>query len=125
ANLSAVSRLSGASVLRALVVAAVLFVALPDTALAADAVTLRASASPVSYGGRVTFSGAITPAVAGENVGIYAQAGDTWTPVGTATADSEGVFSLSLTMRAPGVFFARGADSAGNPVDSEIGRAHV
>jgi hypothetical protein len=97
---------------------AALFAVLPDSALAADAVTLQVGPNPVAYGGRVTFSGTIAPAAAAEAVGIYVQGDGGSTLVVTATTDAAGAFSGWASVSAPGVFVARAADAAGNPVDS-------
>ena len=100
------------------VLGAVLFFASPAYAPAADAVTLRVGPNPVRYSGRVVFSGAITPAVAGETVGIYAQAGSDWLLVKNATTHADGAFSLRARVKICGVFLARAVDAVGNPVDS-------
>jgi hypothetical protein len=105
-------------VARLVVLGAVLFVALPGRALAADVVTLGVTHKSVRFGGRVVLSGAITPAVAGETVAIYAQAGGDWSLVGNAITGADGSFSRSLTLKTHKVFIARGMTAAGAPVDS-------
>ncbi|MEN3342885.1 MAG: hypothetical protein V7644_2289 [Actinomycetota bacterium] len=103
---------------RSAAVGLALFVFSPQPAFAADAVTLAADANPVSYGGVVSFSGEITPAVAGETVDVYRQDADARTLVGSAVTDVAGAFSVSATVDAPARFVARGADAAGTPVES-------
>ena len=96
----------------------VAFFVSPGSALAADAVTLRVNPNSVRYGSRVSLAGAITPAVAGETVRVYAQAGRDWSRVGNATTDGLGRFSLRATVKAHRVFLARAFDAAGNLVES-------
>jgi hypothetical protein len=104
--------------LRSVVLGTVVFFASPGWATAADVVTLRAGPSPVHFGGRVAFSGAVTPAVAGEAIGIYAQRRSAWLRVGSASTNAAGSFSLTATVKTHGVFVARGIDALGNPVES-------
>ena len=96
---------------------AVFFVS-PGSALAADTVMLRVGPKPVSYGSRVSLAGAIAPAVAGETVGVYAQADRKWSLVGNAMTDGLGRFSLRVTLKAHRVFLARAVDAVGNVVES-------
>jgi hypothetical protein len=103
---------------RSVVFGVVLFLVSPGSALAADAVTLRVNPNPVRFGSRVSLAGAITPAVAGETVGVYTQAGDGWSLVGNATTDGLGSFSLRATVKAHRVLLARAVDAVGNPVES-------
>ena len=95
-----------------------LFFVSPGCALAADVVTLSVGPNPVSYGGRVALSGAITPAAAGEPVGIYVKAGGGWSLVANASTTADGSFSLPATIKTHEVFLARAIDAVGNPVDS-------
>jgi L,D-transpeptidase-like protein/putative peptidoglycan binding protein len=95
-----------------------LFVASSGRALAADVVTLSSHPTPVRYGGRVALSGAISPSVAGERVGIYAQTGSGWSLVASTTTNAAGTFSHPVTVKAPQVFLAQGANAAGTPVNS-------
>jgi Putative peptidoglycan binding domain/L,D-transpeptidase catalytic domain len=104
--------------LSSVVFAAALLAVSPERALAADAVTLAVGPNPVAYGGRVTFSGTIAPAAAGEAVGIYAQGDGGSTPVVSATTDAAGAFSASATVSGPAAFVAQAADAAGNAVAS-------
>src|SRR5215212_2166077 len=99
------------------VVGVVVFFVSPGSALAADAVTLHVDPNPINYGGRVSLAGAITPAVAGETVGVYTQAGRRWSLVGNATTDALGRFSLPMTAKAHRVFLARAVDAAGNVIE--------
>jgi L,D-transpeptidase catalytic domain/Putative peptidoglycan binding domain len=94
------------------------FLVSPHAAFAADAVTLQVGPSPVDYGGWVSFSGTIVPAVAAETVGIYLQGAGGSTPVTTVSTDASGAFSGSARVTAPAVFVARATDAAGNPVES-------
>jgi len=111
--------------LRSLVLGVVLFFVSPGAALAADAVTLRVSPNPVRYGGRAVVSGAITPAVAGERVGIYVQAGNGLSPVGNATTNAAGRFSLAKAVKTHRVFVAQAVDAVGNVVESAPVSARV
>ena len=103
---------------RLVVVGAVVFFASPGLADAADMVTLRAGPNPVRFGGRVVFSGAVTPVVAGETITIYAQGRSGSLLVGSASTNAAGSFSLKVTVKTHRVFVARGIDALGNPVES-------
>ncbi len=111
--------------LRAVVWVAGLFLLSPTCAFAAEGVTLRAGPTTVSYGGRVAFRGKIAPAVAGERVGIYAQTGDRWSRLWTATTRANGTFAHSLTLKAPGRFLAEATDEAGDTIVSTPVLVHV
>jgi hypothetical protein len=104
--------------LRPLALAAILFFVPPGYALAADSVTLRVGPNPVSYNGKVVFAGSITPAAAGETVGIYVQSDGGWLLVANVTANADGTFSSRATIKTHGVFIARAVDAGGNPVNS-------
>ena len=80
--------------------------------------TLRAGPTTVGYGGRVAFRGAIAPAVAGERVAIYAQRGDDWSRVWTATTRADGRFARALIVKTPGRFLAEATDEAGDAIVS-------
>jgi hypothetical protein len=96
----------------------VLFFVSPGPALAADVITLRVHPNPVLSGNRAFFSGATTPAVAGETVGVYSQAGDGWSLVAHATTDGLGGFSLRARVKTNKAFIARAVDALANPVES-------
>jgi putative peptidoglycan binding protein/L,D-transpeptidase-like protein len=104
--------------LRSVVLGTVAFFASPGLASAADVVTLRAGPSPVRFAGRVAFSGAVTPVVAGEAIGIYAQGRSGWLLVGSASTNAAGSFSLAATVKTHRVFVARAIDAQGKPVES-------
>src|SRR5438034_7574777 len=105
-------------VLRLVILVGALFFVSTGRALAADVVTLRAHPNPVAYGGRVAVSGSISPAVAGETVGIFAQSDAGWSLVANATTRATGAFSRSLIAKTHRVFLAQGTGAAGEPVDS-------
>jgi L,D-transpeptidase catalytic domain/Putative peptidoglycan binding domain len=116
-----VSRSAGSTprlVLTSVVVAAGVLAVAPASAVAADTVTLSVRSNPVAYGHKVVLSGTVSPAVAGETVGVYAEDGDTAVLVANAVTDAAGTFSVSTTVTAPETFVARGADTAGEPVES-------
>jgi hypothetical protein len=100
------------------VLGTVVFFASPGWAIAADVVTLRGGPSPVRFGGRVALSGAVTPAVAGETIGIYARGRSGWLLVRNASTNAAGSFSLATSVKTRRVFVARGSDALGNPVES-------
>jgi hypothetical protein len=104
--------------LRSVVLGTLVFFAWPGSAIAADVVTLRAGPSEVRFGGRVVLRGAVTPAVAGETIGIYAQRRSRWSLVRNVSTNAAGSFSLSATVKTHQVFVARGTDGVGNPVES-------
>jgi peptidoglycan hydrolase-like protein with peptidoglycan-binding domain len=95
-----------------------LFLLSPASAFAAEAITLRVGPTTVSYGSPVAFRGAISPAVAGERVGIYAQIGDHWSRLWTATTRGDGTFARPLIVKAPGPFLAEATDAAGDTIVS-------
>ena len=90
----------------------------PASAFAAEALTLRAGPATASYGTRVAFRGTISPAVEGERVAIYAQAGDDWSRVSIAIARADGTFARSVIVKAPGRFLAEATDAAGEVIVS-------
>lgn len=106
------------NVRRALLLGTLLFLLSPGSALAANTVTLNASATTVRYGSTVTLSGAIDPVAAGETVVLYREDGATWTAVATTSTDAAGAFSFATVMNAPGTFVAQGTDAGGNSVTS-------
>jgi Putative peptidoglycan binding domain/L,D-transpeptidase catalytic domain len=106
-------------VLRVVIALAALSLVLPGRALAADAVTLHASPSPVRYGARLAVSGTIEPAVADETVRVYARSGGRLSRVATTTTDSLGTFSISFAAMKHTVLFAQALDDFGNTVRSD------
>jgi hypothetical protein len=64
----------------------------------APTLTAALSTASVVFGDEVTASGTLTPAVAGQEVGV--QVGDS--PVGTATTAADGTYSLTFTARRSG-----------------------
>ena len=104
--------------LRAVVLVLALSAMLPGRAVAADAVTLHVGPNPVRYGAPLQLEGTITPAVANETVGIYAQSAGGLTRVARTTADGLGTFSLALVAKKHSVLVAQARDDFGNPVAS-------
>ena len=120
ANPLAVSRpalSTGRLLLSSVVVVAGVLTVAPASAVAVEVVTLAARPNPVAYGHQVVLSGTISPAAAGETVGVYARDGETALLVASAVTDPAGTFSVSATVTAPETFVAR-ADAAGDPVES-------
>jgi L,D-transpeptidase catalytic domain/Putative peptidoglycan binding domain len=105
--------------LRVVAFTACAFALAPASALAADAITLRAGRDAVRYGRSFVLRGAVSPAVAGEPVGIYAQRGSGWSLVKTAKTNTRGAVSYAATARTHRVFVARGTDAYGGAVESE------
>jgi peptidoglycan hydrolase-like protein with peptidoglycan-binding domain len=91
---------------------------LPGRAVAADVVTLHVGPNPVRYGAPLQLEGTITPAVANEDVGIYAHSGGGLSRVAGTTTDGLGTFSLALVAKKHSVLVARAQDDLGNPVTS-------
>ena len=104
--------------LRAVVLVLALSAMLPGRAVAADVVTLHVGPNPVRYGAPLQLEGTITPAVANETVGIYAQSGGGLSRVARTTADGLGTFSLALVAKKHSVLVAQAQDDFGNPVAS-------
>ena len=63
--------------------------------------------SLVGYGHRLTFRGAIVPAIAGESVALSAQG----RPLGSTRTRTDGTFSLTTRIRVPGPYEASWIDS--------------
>jgi L,D-transpeptidase-like protein/putative peptidoglycan binding protein len=99
-------------------VAAVVLVATPGRALAADVVRLKVAPSRVAYGAHVTVSGSVEPAAAGEAIGIHELTSAGWSLVGNARTKADGTFAQTVTVTAHGVFVARAVGADGGPVDS-------
>jgi hypothetical protein len=84
-----------------------LFLAGPGAASAATSVTFGiAPATPV-YGQTATFSGAVTPAVAGEQVDLIADTGSGWALVGSTTTAADGTYAFSMGVNTPGSYAAQ------------------
>jgi hypothetical protein len=104
---------------RSVVLGVVLFFVSSGHALAADVVTLRASPKTVRYGARISLTGAVSPAVAGETVAIYARrAGRDWSLLKNRATDGIGRFSLRTIVKAHETVIARATDAAGDRVES-------
>jgi L,D-transpeptidase-like protein/putative peptidoglycan binding protein len=90
-----------------------LLLAGPGTASAATQITLGVNPAVPIYGTSATFSGAITPAAAGQNVELWADTGSGPTLVQNATTAGDGSYAFSLQMNGAGTFIARtsGAES--------------
>jgi len=101
---------------RAFLVGLALFIAAPGVARAATSITLSASPQPVVYNSVVHFTGSISPAAAGETVGLYRQSGSTWTLLGSTTTAANGTFSFAATTRAPGTFLVQDGSVQSAPV---------
>jgi hypothetical protein len=93
---------------RALVVFVFALWATP-VAAAADSVILAVVPHTVTYGGVATFSGSISPAVAGEPVQLHMVTPTGSTVLATTPAAADGSFRFTARVRAPGTFFARAA----------------
>lgn len=91
-----------------------LFLAGPGVASAATSVTFGITPATPVYGSATTFSGAVTPAVAGEPVDLIADTGSGWGLLGSTTTAADGTFAFSLAATTPGSYAAQapGATSA-------------
>ena len=102
-----------AAVRRAFVVLAFLLAG-PGTASAATSVTFDITPAAPVYGSTATFSGAVTPAAAGERVDLMADTGSGWALLGTTTTAPNGTYAFAMAASAPGSYAAQapGATSA-------------
>jgi hypothetical protein len=89
-----------------------LFFAESSTASAAT-VTIEASPAIPVYGKTVTFSGKVTPAVAGQRVKLFADMGDGagYTLLASTTTAADGTYAVSVTARSPGSYATQAAGS--------------
>ena len=88
---------------RALLVLAFLL-ASPSTAAAATGITLNVSPAHPVYGSTATFSGAVTPAGAGQHVDLWAETGGGQSLVTSTTTAADGTYSIQLVMNAGATF---------------------
>ena len=88
---------------RALLVLAFLL-ASPSTAAAATGITLNVSPAHPVYGSTATFSGAVTPAGAGQHVDLWAETGGGQSLVTSTTTAADGTYSIPLVMNAGATF---------------------
>jgi hypothetical protein len=91
---------------RALLVLA-LFLAGPNAAWAATDITLTVSPVRPLYGSTATFSGAVTPAGAGQQVELWADTGSGPSLVTNTTTAADGTYSIPLVMNAGATFKAK------------------
>src|ERR687889_646231 len=98
-----------APVRRGLLVLA-LFFAGSSTASAAT-VTIQASPATPVYGNTVRFSGKVTPAVAGQQVKLFADVGDGagYTLRASSTTAADGTYAISITAKSPGSYATQAA----------------
>jgi hypothetical protein len=90
-----------------------LFFAGSSTASAAT-VTIQASPAIPVYGKTVTFKGKVTPAVAGQQVKLFADVGDGagYTLRASTTTAADGTYAIPVTARSPGSY---ATEAAGSP----------
>ena len=88
---------------RALLVLAFLLAG-PSTATAATGITLNVSPAHPVYGSTATFSGAVTPAGAGQHVDLWAETGGGQSLVTSTTTAADGTYSIQLVMNAGATF---------------------
>ncbi|HEY3068980.1 MAG TPA: L,D-transpeptidase family protein [Gaiellaceae bacterium] len=74
------------------------------TASAATQITLVLDPAVPTYGTNATFSGAVTPAAAGEQVDLLFDTGSGWTTLGSASTAADGTFAFSMPMTTPGSY---------------------
>jgi hypothetical protein len=84
-----------------------LFLAGPGTASAATSVTFGITPVTPVYGSAATFSGVVTPAVAGTSVDLIADTGSGWEILGSTTTAADGTYAFSLAATAPGSYAAQ------------------
>jgi hypothetical protein len=83
------------------------FLAGSGTASAATSVTFRITPTTPVYGSTATFSGIVTPAVAGEPVDLLADTGSGWGILGSTTTAADGTYAFSLAATMPGSYAAQ------------------
>jgi hypothetical protein len=79
----------------------------PGTASAATSVTFGITPATPVYGSAATFSGAVTPAVAGEPVDLIANTGSGWGVLGSTTTAANGTYAFSMAATASGSYAAQ------------------
>jgi hypothetical protein len=89
-----------------------LFFAGSSTASAAT-VTIQASPATPVYGRTVTFSGQVTPAVAGQQVKLFADVGDGagYTLLASTTTAANGTYAIPFTAKSPGSYATQAGGS--------------
>jgi hypothetical protein len=88
-----------------MLVVGLLGLVLPGTAHAAS-LTLRPEPGVARHAQAVAFTGELAPAQAGVPVGLYVQAGPTWSLVGTGATQADGRYRIRLAVRAAGTYYA-------------------
>jgi N-acetylmuramoyl-L-alanine amidase len=86
--------------------ALVLGTAIAQPALAAPSLTLEADRGIARYGATVAFSGTLTEAPPGTEVGIYRREGATATQLATGPTAADGTYHITATLRTTGTYVA-------------------
>jgi hypothetical protein len=84
----------------------VLGTAVAQPALAAPTLTLQADRAVARYGATVAFTGSLTEAPAGTEVGLYRRTGDTAFLLASGTTAEDGTYRILVTLRKTGTYVA-------------------